>query len=68
MRISGSRKTSSEGKGRLRLSLKLGGISGRTDTIITGPEETLLGNLVSIVFRELVHQDLEKIKNKSYFK
>ena len=45
MSISGSRKTSSKGKGRLRLSLSIRGISGRTDITIISPEETLLGNL-----------------------
>ena len=33
-----------QGKGRLRLSLKRGGISGWTDATITGPKKTLLGN------------------------
>ena len=40
--------------------------------IITNPEGILLGNLglqvVNMVFWELVHQVLEKIKNKPYFK
>ena len=35
--ISGSRKTSNKGNGRLRLSLRIGAISGRTDTTIIGP-------------------------------
>ena len=42
--ISGSRRTSNKGNGRLRLSLKRGGISGQTDTTTTDPRETLLGN------------------------
>ena len=43
--INRSRKTSSKGKERLRLSLSTEGISGRTDTIITDLKEILLGNL-----------------------
>ena len=42
--ISESRRTNNMGKGRLRLSLKRWGISGQTDTTITGLGETLLGN------------------------
>ena len=42
--ISGSRRTSNKGNGRLRLSLKRGGISGQTDTTTTDLGETLLGN------------------------
>ena len=44
MSINGLRKTSSKGKGRLRLSLRIEGISSRIDTTIIGPEETLLGS------------------------
>ena len=44
MSISGLRKTNNKGKERLRLSLRIGGISGGIDTTIIGPEETLLGN------------------------
>ena len=39
--ISGS--INNKGKGRLRLSFRRGWISGRTNTIVTGLEETLLG-------------------------
>ena len=42
--IKGLRKTSSREKEWLRLSLRRWGILGRTDTIITNLEETLLGN------------------------
>ena len=44
-RIDEYRKTSNKGKERLRLSLRIGEISGRTDTIIAGPEGILLDNL-----------------------
>ena len=47
------RKTSSRGRERLRLSLKIGGILGRTDTIIIGPEGILLSNLGLRLFRWL---------------
>ena len=40
-----SRKTSNKGREKLRLSLRIEGISGRIDTIITGLEGILLGNL-----------------------
>ena len=33
-----------------------------------GQSGSIATQMVSIVFRELVHQVLEKIKNKSYFK
>ena len=45
------RKTSSKGKEMLRLSLKIGGISGRTDIIITDPKGILLGNLGLLLLR-----------------
>ena len=51
--ISGSRRTSSKRKGRQRLSLKIWGISGMTDTTIIGLEETLLGNLGLLLLRWL---------------
>ena len=38
------KKTNSRGKERIRLSLKRGGISGRSNTTTTGLEETLLGS------------------------
>ena len=42
--IRGLRKTNSRGKERLRLSLRRGGISGRTNTTITDLGRTLLGS------------------------
>ena len=41
--IKRSRKTSNRGRGRLRLSLRRGGISGRTDTTTTNLGGILLG-------------------------
>ena len=43
--ISGSRRTSSKARERVRLSLKRGGISSWTSTIIIDLERILLGNL-----------------------
>ena len=45
MNISRLRKTSNKGRERLRLSFRIGEISGWTDTIVTGLEGILLGNL-----------------------
>ena len=45
------RRTNSRWKGKLRLSLRIGGISGQTDIIIISPEETLLGNLGLMLLR-----------------
>ena len=73
--IRGLRKTNNRGKERLRLSLKRGGISGQIDTTTTDFRGTLLGSrgsantqAVNVVFQELVHQVLEKIKNELFFK
>ena len=43
--ISESRRTNNKAKGRVRLSLKKEGISGRTAITITDPGGILLGNL-----------------------
>ena len=51
--INGSRKTSSRGRGRLRLSLKIKGISGRTNITIISHEKILLGNLGLLLLRWL---------------
>ena len=63
----GLRKTSNWVKERPRLSLRRGGISSRTSSITTVLGEILLDNqglpTVNVVFREPVHQVLEKIKN-----
>ena len=45
MSTSGSRKTNSRARGKVRLSLRKGGISGWTATTITDPEGILLENL-----------------------
>ena len=68
--INGLRKTSNKGKGKVRLSLKIGGILGRTDTILIVPGQSgfTTAQVVNTVFQEPVHQVLEKIKNESYFK
>ena len=50
----GLRKTNSKGKVRLRLSLRRWEISGRTDTIITKQEETLLGSQGLLILRQLM--------------
>ena len=42
--IKGSKMTNNKENGRLRLSLKRGGISGRIDTIITGQEGIIQDN------------------------
>ena len=67
--------TSNKEKGRLRLSLKRGGISGRTDTINNRPRRDYAGQsgstniqAVNTMFRELVRQVLEKVKNEPFFK
>ena len=49
-----SRKTNSRGRGRLRLSFKRGGISGRTDTTIISPGETMLGNRGPLILKWLM--------------
>ena len=46
--------TNSRGKVRLRLSLKRGEISGRTNTIITDQEETSLGSQDLSILRQLM--------------
>ena len=48
----GLRKTSSRGKERIKLSLKRGGISGRTNTITTGCGEISRGNQDLLVLRQ----------------
>ena len=48
------RKTNNKVKVRLRLSLRRGRISGRTDTIISNQRETLLGNLELPILRQLM--------------
>ena len=51
MNINEWRRINNKEKGRLRLSLKIGGISGRTDIIITDPKGILLGNLGLLLLR-----------------
>ena len=70
-----SKTTNNKEKGRLRLSLRKWGISGWIATTITEPWGILLGQSrptspqgVNTVFRESMHQVLEKIKNEPYFK
>ena len=53
MSTSRSRKTNSKGKERIRLSLRIGGISSQIDTTIISPEETLLGNLGLLLLKWL---------------
>ena len=61
-------------KGKLRLSLNKGEILGRTDNNNRPRrdyvEQTGSNNnqVVGAVFREPVHQVLEKVKNESFFK
>ena len=62
-------------KGKLSLSLKKRENLGQTDTIITGREGIILSSrpsnnnqVVGGVFRELVHQILEKVNNEPFFK
>ena len=45
MSTSGLRKTNDKARGKVRLSLRRGGISGQTDTTITDPEGILPDNL-----------------------
>ena len=45
MSTSESRKTNNKARGRVRLSLRRGGISSRTNTTITDPKGILLDNL-----------------------
>ena len=77
MSISGLRRTNNKGKGKLRWSHRIEGILGQIDTIATDLGEILLGNpdllllrwlALCLDFRESVHQILEKIKSKPYFK
>ena len=56
----------SKEKGKLRLSLRKGGILGRTDIATTGRYSNT--QVIGAVFREPVHQVLEKIKNEPFFK
>ena len=65
--ISGSRKTNSKGKGRLRLSLGIGEISSLTNTTIIGLKEILLGNLGLLLLRWLA-QCFENQCFEPYFK
>ena len=69
------KKTSCKGKEKRRLSLKGGGISSRTDATVTvrgdisqGQYKSTNTQKVNTVFRELVHQVLEKIKNEPFLK
>ena len=73
--IKWSRMTSNKEKGRLRLSLKRGGISGWTDTINNRPRRDYAGQsgstniqAVNTMFWELIRQVLEKFKNEPFFK
>ena len=70
MSTSGLRKTNDKARGKVRLSLRRGGISGQIDTTITDPEGILPDNLDLRLLRwlTLMHQALEKIKNELYFK
>mgnify|MGYP006869212832 CR=1 FL=1 len=52
--ISGSRRTNNRGKGRLRLSLRRGRISGQIDTTITDKGEILLDNRGQSLLKWLV--------------
>ena len=47
------RKTNNKGKGRLRLSLKRGGILGQTNTTIIGLKEIMLGSQGPTILRWL---------------
>ncbi|XP_065625233.1 uncharacterized protein LOC136065650 [Quercus suber] len=65
----------SKGKERIRLFLRRGWILGRISTTITNHVGILFGQLgssnlqaINTVFRELMHQVLEKIKNEPFFK
>ena len=74
MNISGSRRTRNKERGRLRWSLRTERDlrsnrynSNRPRRDFTGHFGSTTPQVVSIVFREPIHQNLEKIKNEPYF-
>ena len=66
--------TNNKEKGRLRLSLRKGDFrsdrynNNRPRRDYASQSESTNTQVVSAVFRELVHQVLEKIKNEPFFK